>query len=488
MREHSLCCRIEVRILQVDFNKLGRAFNPKCLVVVGDKREGDFRWLSAQRNFKGKLYSVQVNPESIAGIRALGIENYTRLSDIPDQIDLVIVAVPRAAAPQILEDCIRKEVGAAHFFTSGFSETDTEEGIRLERLLTERAEQVNFHLIGPNCMGIFNPRVGIRQTIEQYTGTGGPAGFISQSGTHAIFFSLEAHLQGIDVSKSVSFGNGIALDSTDYLEYYGGDPDTKAIGMYLEGVKDGKRFLKVLRQVTADKPVVIWKGGRTEKGGRAIASHTGSLAIPQAVWDTAVRQCGAIGVGDMDELIDTLKALLYLSPVWSDRVAIAGGSGGQSVAIADAFSEAGLKIPSLTRQSYEELATFFNVVGGSYRNPIDTGNPNRLQMRRIIEILERDDNIDNLVLLMTMRFITMGFSTTEHVDSNIDLMADIRKRTSKPAMAIVSYSTPTGMQRARDVIRKFQQRGIPAFPSIQRGALALRNALEYYRLRSRRHA
>ena len=179
--------------MEADFTKLDRAFNPRCVVVVGDK--GPFMWLRSQSSFAGKLYSVQIDPKEIEGIKALGVENYTSLLDVPEPVDLAIVAVPRAAAPRILEDCIRKEVAAAHFFTSGFAETDTEEGIRLERWLTERAEQANFHLIGPNCMGIFNPKVGIRQMGGQYTGVSGPVGFIAQSGTHAIGFSQEAHLQ-----------------------------------------------------------------------------------------------------------------------------------------------------------------------------------------------------------------------------------------------------------------------------------------------------
>ncbi|MFH0769373.1 MAG: CoA-binding protein, partial [Chloroflexota bacterium] len=264
--------------MKVDFAKLDRAFSPKCVVVVGDKRETDFRWLRSQSTLKGKLYSVQISPEEVEGIKALGVENYTSLLDVPGPIDLVVVAVPRAIAPSILEDCIRKDVAAAYFFTSGFSETDTEEGIKLERLLARRAEEANFHLIGPNCMGLFNPRIGLRQGPEQYSGFDGSVGFISQSGTHAIGFANEAHLQGMDISKSVSFGNGIVLDSADYLEYLSHDKETRIIGMYLEGVKDGRRFLKVLREVSAKKPVVIWKGGRTEEGGRAIASHTGSLA------------------------------------------------------------------------------------------------------------------------------------------------------------------------------------------------------------------
>ncbi|MBA7695523.1 Peptidyl-lysine N-acetyltransferase Pat [subsurface metagenome] len=346
-------------------------------------------------------------------------------------------------------------------------------------MLIERAEQANFHLIGPNCMGIFNPMVGIRQMDRQYTGFAGPVGFIAQSGGLAINFSLEAHLQGMDINKSVSFGNGVVLDSTDFLSYFAGDPEIKIIGMYLEGVKDGRRFVRVLREVAAQKPVVIWKGGRTEEGGRAIASHTGSLAVPQMIWEAAVRQCGAIQVGTMEELIDTLKALMYLPPVHGDGVAMVGMGGGQSVSSTDECVEAGLRLPPLTQESYDELDTFFSLVGGYYNNPIDIGNPNREQIKRITGILERDDNTDNLVLLLSI-----AFSNTKQVRSHIDLMTDIRKRTPKPVMAIVPFSNPKEMRRASEVTQKLQDGGVPAFPSIKRGATALKNALDYYSFKS----
>ncbi|MBM2824911.1 MAG: hypothetical protein HW402_575 [Dehalococcoidales bacterium] len=466
--------------MKVDFAKLSRAFNPQCVVVVGDKRENDFIWLRAQSTFKGKLYSVQVSPDDIAGIKALGVANYTSLSDVPEAVDLAIVAVPRAVAPRILEDCIRKEVAGAYFYTSGFSETGTEEGLKMERLLTKRAEETNFHLIGPNCMGIFNPKIGIRQNAMQYTGVAGTVGFISQSGNNAITFAREGHLQGLDINKSVSFGNGIVLESTDYLEYFGGDPEIKAIGMYVEGVKNGRRFLSVLREVSARKPVVIWKGGRTAEGGRAIASHTGSLAIPRAIWDAAINQHGGVRVAGAEELIDTLKALLLLAPVYSDRVAIAGGSGGQSVAIADVFAEAGLRVPLLTQQSYDEFATFFTLIGGSYRNPVDTGNPNRKQMKRIMGILDSDANVDNLALLMMPRIMT-----TEQFQDNIDLLTGIKRSSAKPVMAILAPSfSPEEVAQAQEMMRRFQDGGVPVFPNYERGARALRNARDYYRVKN----
>ncbi len=468
--------------MKVDFAKLDRAFNPKVLVVVGDSKRSNFQWLRGQSDFKGKLYSVQVNPETIEDIKALGVENYTSLLDIPDPIDLVIVSVPRGATPKVLEDCIRKEVAAAHFFTSGFAETDTEEGIRLERLLTEMAEKASFHIVGPNCRGLFNPKIGLKQIGDQYSGVAGPLGFITQSGTYAMTFSREAHLQGVDINKSVSFGNGIVLDATDYLEYFGRDPEIKVIAMYLEGVRDGKRFFRVLREVSAQKPVVIWKGGWTEDGGRAIASHTASLAVPRAIWDAVVRQCCAIQVARMEEFIDTLKALLYLSPVRGDRVGIAGGSGGPSVAIADEFAAAGLKVPPLTQESYDELATFFSLIGGSYRNPVDTDmGLNRTELRRIMEILERDANIDNVVLLTV---VGSPSRNPKQLEDDINSLVNIRKKSSKPIIAILPDFTLEEMGGAKDTTQKFQAKGIPVFPSMERGARALRIALNYYSLKS----
>ena len=466
--------------VKADLHKLKRAFEPRSVAVIGDSKRTNFGWLRAQSTFEGRLYSVQINPQTIEDIEALGVENYTSLLDIPEAVDLVIAAVPRAAVLGLMDECIRKGVGALHLFAAGFAETNTEEGIKLEQALIEKAERANLHIIGPNCFGIFNPGVGLKQSEEQYDGVYGPVGFISQSGNLALVFSLEGHLQGIDIGKSVSFGNGIVLDAADYLEYFGRDPDIKVIGMYLEGIRDGDRFLRVLRNVSAMKPVLIWKGGRTEEGGRAIASHTGSLAVSQITWDVAMKQCGAVKVSSMDEMIDTVKALLYLPPVRNDGVGVAGGSGGQSVVVADEFAEAGLRVPALTSESYEELASFFVLIGGGYPNPIDTGgNVNRLEIRRIMQILERDKNIDNLVMILSTK---PGWHITpRQVEANIRLLEDLKNETEKPVMALVYFSTPNAEDEARSIIRELQEKRIPGFPSVRRGARALKKALDYYR-------
>lgn len=467
--------------METDFKRLDRAFNPKCVAVVGDSKSNNFHWLKNLSHFQGKLYSVQVNPESIAGIKALGVENYTSLLDIPEPVDLVIVNVPRAIAPQILADCIQKGAGAVHFFSSGFAETGTGEGIRLERTLTEMAGRANFPIVGINCRGIFTPGIGLKQISEQYHGISGTVGLITQSGGHAMTFSREAYLQGVILNKSISYGNGIILEASHYLEYFGRDPEIKVIGIYLEGVRNGRRFFEVLRDVATRKPVVIWKGGMTPDGGRAVASHTGSIAIPQAVWQALIKQCGAIPVTGMEGLIDTLKALLSLSPVCGDRVGVAGGAGGESIAITDVLASAGLRVPLLSQESYDELATFFSLVGGSYRNPLDTdAGRNRRELARIFEILARDPNIDILMLLS--RVGTFLFSR-ELQEADIKAVVSIRQKTTKPVLAVLPYFTPEEMAEARDAIPRFQEGGVPVFPTMERAAIALKNTLDYYRFR-----
>ncbi|MDD5500575.1 MAG: CoA-binding protein [Candidatus Omnitrophica bacterium] len=465
--------------MKVDFTKLDKAFNPQCIAVVGDK--GRLQRLHAQSTFKGTLYSVQIGSQSIKAIEALGVKNFTSLLDIPDPVDLAIVAVPRAVVPRILEDCIHKGVAAANFYAAGFAETNTEEGRELEKSLSDRAKQANFHLIGPNGVGIFNPELGLRQNAEQYVGMAGTVGLIAQSGTHAGRFSTEAYIQGVDINKAVSLGNGAVLDSADFLAYFGRQADIKAIGMYVEGIKSGRRFLNVLKEVAARKPVVIWKGGRSEEGRQAGVLHTGAMAISQDIWDAAIRQCGAVNVRNMEELIDTLGALLYLPSVHGNRIGVAGTSGGQSVVISDVFAEAGLSVPLLTQESRDKFAEFFNPVGGSYRNPIDAGVFNRPHLKRILEILAADANVDNIAIVVW----NTGSGIQEALQE-LSLVIEVKKRTKKPLVVILPYALlQWEMPQIRQATQNLRDNDIPTFFTLERGARALKNAWDYYRCRNK---
>ncbi len=464
--------------MAVDFARLDRALNPRTIVVFGDKNANEFLWLNSLRNFPGKLYSVQVDSAEMEQIEAMGVTNFTSLADVPGPIDYGIVAVPRSVAGRILADCIEYDVGAVTMFTAGFAETGTDDGREAQDRIEAMATEAGMVLIGPNCMGLHNPSLGIGFSVSQEKYEGGNVGFASQSGSHAIAFSLAGPANGIKISKMVSFGNGILLENADYLEYFAQDPQTEVIAMYVEGLHDGRRFFDLLKKTTPRKPVVIWKGGQTEEGKRATASHTASLAESMAVWEAVARQTGAILVETLEEAVDTVKALLYLPPVTGYGCGLTGGAGGQSVSLTDAFAKAGMAVPALSEDSYKTLAEFFSLVGASFRNPIDMGS-NRREIDTILDILAGDPVIDIVVVQMGSLLHPRSRKT---MASQADALIKLRERTEKPVVAIPYSAAPhREAELLAEIEIRVQDAGIPAFPSFQRAGNALKNVVGYHR-------
>jgi len=462
--------------------RLARALNPRSVAVVGDKRTNGYMWLRNLQPFNGKVYSVQIDPNDIPGIEEMGIPNYASLTAIPDEVDYVICAVPRQVAPRVLADAVQKGVGGVGMFTSGFAETGEEAGIALQDEVLRIARENDVILIGPNCMGLYNPRLGVRFSADQPAGVAGNVGLISQSGTHAINVSLVAAANGIHLSKAVSIGNAIVLDVPDYLEYFAQDDETEAIALYVEGVKDGERLARVLRETAARKPVLIWKGGQTADGARATQSHTASLSSQIAIWDALIRQAGAIRVDSLEEILDTLKLLLLAKPGTGRRLALMAMTGGPSVVLTDAFSKAGFSIPELTQASYDELSTFFNVIGGSYRNPFDMGGtiggPNSANLDRLFDILERDESIDAVVMDIAALFMARQFiQHPERLQEFIGRLVRHRDRSTKPFLTILN---PAHMEAEVLPVRlALQEAGLPVLPTFERAASALARVTTY---------
>ncbi|MEX2159849.1 MAG: CoA-binding protein [Dehalococcoidia bacterium] len=464
---------------------LARALRPRTVAVVGDKRANAYLWLRNMSTFQGKVYSVQVDPNEIPGIEELGVPNFASLADIPDDIDYVMCAVPRTIAPRIIADCAAKGVGGVALFTSGFAETGEDEGVRLQHEIGRIAREAGLALIGPNCMGVYNPGLGVRQSAEQPAGEGGPVGFISQSGTHAINFSQVGAAQGVRISTAISMGNAEVLDAPDYLDYLAADRDTKVIAMYIEGTKDGRRLFEALKRAADEKPVVVWKGGVTEAGARATASHTAALATSQHVWDAVVRQCGAIATDTVDDTIDVLKALLYCKPGTGRGMGLMAMTGGQSVVITDAFVRAGLDVPLLTESSYETLASFFNIIGGSYRNPLDMGGTigfggQQGALERLLTILNEDKHVDAIAMELASGFMARQWQADPlSLDRMLDLLTAHKERSDKPFLTILH---PGHVEDVTFHARtKVIERGIPAFHSFERAAVALSRAIRYWR-------
>ncbi|MBI4330596.1 MAG: CoA-binding protein [Chloroflexi bacterium] len=431
-------------------------------------------------HFRGRVYSVQIDKDEAREIEALGFHNYSSLLEIPEAVDYVVVAVPRSVTPRIIQDCIEKKVGGVALFTAGFAETGTEEGLRLQNILQCMAGEAGLNLIGPNCMGIFNPALGVRHSAEQYYGEGGDVGFIAQSGTQASLFGAMAFQHGVRVSKSVSYGNAIVLDAPDYLDYLLSDEETKAIGMYIEGTGNGRRLMESLAKTTMKKPVVIWKGGQTGAGARAIASHTASLTRSPAVWETAIKQCGALSVNSLDSLIDTIKLTLRARQPGGRRVALVAISGGQSVAMADTFAREELEVPRLTNNSYDNLATFFNITGGNYNNPVDISwtIPSIEMVVKLLTVLDQDENVDTVVMELPVFFLAgMGRRDASLAERVLGGLAAFDREARKPFVVILTAGARE--KEAVDVRQQVIARGLLTFPDFERAARALRIMFEY---------
>ena len=464
---------------------LRRGFDARTVAVVGDKRMGGYLWLRAMSRFAGKLYSVQIDPNEIPGIEAMGVTNLKSLADVPEPIDYAISAVPRQIAPRILKDCVAAGVKGIGFFTSGFSETGEELGVKLERELRATAAESDIALVGPNCMGLYNPSIGLCNFPDLAVGSGGgDVCFISQSGTHSINFCLQAPIRGIRINKAASIGNVLMLEAADYLDVMADDPATRAIGMYIEGVRDGRRFFASLTRAAARHPVVVWKGGMTEAGARATFSHTGSLATAAAVWRALMVQSGAVSVASLDAMLDAMELLARGRRVGGRGMGLVAMTGGQSVVITDTFAAAGLEVPALSEASYAELKGFFNIIGGSYRNPLDAGGTIGMgheqgNLDRILDILERDSAIDAIVLEIGTGLRAARWPAHEdELTGLLDKLAEFNLRSRKPFAAILHPAhVEVIVARAKELARS---RGLVVFDSFERAAAAFAVAAEYW--------
>jgi acyl-CoA synthetase (NDP forming) len=471
---------------------LKRALTPRTAVVIGDRGSREFMWLRALDNFKGKRYSVQPDPKEAAAIEALGIKNFRTIAEIAEPIDYAVATVPRKFAPQTLAECAAARVAGIGFFTAGFSETGEQVGIELEAELKEIASRSDVALVGPNCMGLCNPGLGLLNSANLRVGEPGDVCFISQSGTHGISFCIQAPGRGIKVSMAASIGNALILEAADYLDVMAADPTTRVVGIYLEGVRDGRRFFESLKRATARIPVLVWKGGLTDSGAHATFSHTGSLATPAAVWRAAMRQSGAVEVPGLEAMLDAMELLTRARQVRGRAMALVAMTGGQSVVISDTFASHGLEVPALSESSYAEFKSFFQVIGGSYRNPLDaawtlgstTGGQENVD--RVLDVLDRDPVVDAIVMEFRPG---PGFGVVRRpidVQENVpllDRLARFARRARKPfAIAVESGHVPPEVKPAivASAITLARQRGIATFETFGCAAGAFRVAAEYF--------
>lgn len=464
---------------------LERATNPRAIAVVGVARTqmqtypGIFRCI---RNFgfPGNLYPIHPEADDIEGIKA-----YPSLKALPEPVDLVVLSIPAHKVPDALRECIATGNKNVHIFTSGFKESGEEEGIRLQAEIEKIALEGELNVIGPNCMGLHVPAARLLTWIAASPNSGSVA-MVSQSGGNAQdFVNLANRRHRLYFSKVISYGNALTLDSTDYLSFLAQDDQTSIIAMYLEGVKDGPKLVRMITEINRSKPVVMVKGGLSESGARTVASHTGSMAGGAKIWKSFFRQTGVVPAANLEEMADAVSALHRLPPCEGRGLAVLGTGGGVGVAAADSCAKAGLEMPALSAAVMEKLRKYIPPAGNMIRNPIDA----HIVLMKLellgptLQVLSAEPYLNMFALSLHMDWM-FGLERGKHIERVARFIVDEAPRylNGKPLVVVWRQYQPAAdvvqaRMRLEDILL---EGGVPVYEGLDRAVTALAKVCDYY--------
>jgi acetyltransferase len=438
-------------------------FDPKSVAVVGASRSpGKLGHILAKNlveyRFPGPIYPV--NPE---GGEILGLKAYPRVTEIPDKVELALISVPAARVVEAVADCAQAGVSVAVVLSSGFGEAG-ETGRESQLKIRELIQAKGLRLLGPNCMGVYNIQAKLNGTyFWELPRLAGNVSFLSQSGAYGGILFAEATKQGLGVSKFVSIGNQLDIGFPDLLEYLGRDDTTDLLALFIEEIKEGQEFLRVVERVVRVKPVVALKAGRSEAGDRAARSHTGSLAGSWEVYKAACRQAGVILAQETDQFFDLCRTLSRWrnSLPKDNRVAVATISGGPCVIASDTCEEVGLKVPRLEEHTKRELRRYLPFFGAD-GNPVDmTPQMADENYQPCLEVLGRAEEISGIIA------INVGLDKPEFAQGVISA----QQIEEKPVVALVIAAPAVASELA--------QADIPVFPTPERAVRAYQGLVPY---------
>lgn len=437
---------------------LAALFAPRSVAVLGVSRNPaklGYRLLEniTAEGYPGPLYAV--NP---AGEAILGRETLPDIESLPEGIDLALLSLPAPAVADALKRLGQRRVRAAVVLSSGFGEVD-ERGRASERDLVGIARAAGLRLVGPNCMGVYSAPARLNATyFWDLPRLPGRIGIVSQSGAYGGLVFRHLGARGLGVARFLSIGNQADVDVAEVLEFLADDVETTLIACFVEGIRDGRRFVEAARRATREKPVVVLKGGRSEAGRRAAGSHTGSLAGVDEVYGAAFRYANIVVTDETDEFFDAIEALAVVGRRYpaAPRVAVITVSGGPSVVAADAAERSGLALPPLdeaTREALRALLPPFAAVA----NPVDlTPHVEPRHLRAAVRRVLDEPAIAGAIA------VNVGLDVPEFADAFIDAVA----ATGKPVVAFV-VDAPTLGARLKDG-------GVPVLASPERAVRAWR--------------
>jgi acyl-CoA synthetase (NDP forming) len=475
-------------VIQSSNHVLDFAFNPRSIAIVGASDQPlsfGYHYLKhlLDYGYKGNIYPV--NP---AKATILNVKTYPSLGAVPEDVDFVICCVPTNKVLPLLDECPLKNVKIMHMLTARLGETGRPQARELERQIQARAKELGIHLVGPNCMGIYNSRSGVSFGYN-FPIEPGDIGIVFQSGGAATMLIWFGGLQGLRFSKAISYGNALDIDESDILDYMAEDKDTKFIAAYFEGVKNGKKFLNSLKNAASKKPVVAIKGGRGISGVRAVSSHTAAIAGAHNLWQTAFNQSGVIEVNGFEEMVNQLTLFKYLRPIKGKRVGIIGGGGGKCVVAADLAEEAGLMVPPLSAEIRQKLKAIVPDLWDWLGNPIDYSiwGGSVIYDFEIPRLFVESPDFDFVIVEVSEDNPNTDDMWVNVVKLEVENIINILKNSQKPIIAILSGAKPgfDDLENIRwrtlaEQRSKLVQAKIPVFDTIAEAVSALSKYIDYW--------
>ncbi len=462
------------------YNELRPLFYPKSIAVIGASEKPGSLGRAIMSNLLSIGYRGKIYPVNIKGEKCFGLPMYKSILDVDGPIDLAVIVVPASVVPNVMTECAKKGVKTAIIISAGFSEIG-ESGRVLEEKVYKIAKEGHIRVLGPNCLGIYNPRSKVDLIFnppdrQQKPGPGEIA-FLSQSGAFGAAILDFMAEEEIGISSFVSYGNAMDITESALLQYFSEDPETSVITMYIEGVKNGRTFSNVAKEVVVKKPIVVLKAGRTEAGAKAAKSHTGSLAGSDIVYDGVFRQLGIIRASSMFDLFTKAKALAYQPPAKGDRIAIVTNGGGVGVMAADAIELENMKVASLNESTIRKLKEVLPPHASPY-NPVDIiGDADYMRYKNATEIVLKDSNVDALIILIIPQSPALDHSKL------VEHLVNVIKSQDKP----VTIAIPGG-KISRKLSLEFEKHKIPTYKTPEDAVMAMKALVIYGQYLQRRTA
>ncbi|MBS3057857.1 MAG: CoA-binding protein [Candidatus Diapherotrites archaeon] len=444
-------------------------FTPKSIAIIGasakEGKIGNVIFSNFVRSFRGKLYPINTHESEIFGIKC-----YKSVKEVKEEIEAAVIAIPAAAVPQALKECGQKKVKAATIISAGFAEIGNE---KLQKELEKAIKQFpQTKVIGPNCLGILDTKSGVDMLFLPNERLGRPrngvVSFISQSGALGSAILDWDAMKGYGINKFVSYGNAVQVDESQLLDYFAEDESTKVITAYFEGVKNGKRFFEALKKACEKKPVIVLKGGSSEKGAEAVKSHTASMAGNHESFIAALKQCNAIIAESMEEVFDYARVFTTEPKPKGSKVQIITDGGGYGVLATDALSKFGLELAEMSEERkavIKQACPNYAVV----KNPIDlTGDANNERYKVALEQAMLDENVDAIFTILLLQVPNINEGVVEE-------MQKISLAKTKPLIFISAGGAFSEKQR-----RKMEEKSTSTFQSPLDAAKSLNALIKYY--------